>query len=118
MKWTSGLALALLALGGCLTAGGGDDAGLPPPAAPTVIRGTGMVTASGPVLALGSGATPFLVAENVTLLHAEIAWDDEVQDIDLALASPGAGRTGNAQTFDRVGAGGSPGAPDSPHSLT
>jgi hypothetical protein len=67
---------------------------------------------------LGGESTAFEVTSNVTLLYAEIAWDDPVQDIDLALASPDAGMTGTAQNFDYVAQGGSPGAPDSPHSLT
>lgn len=110
--------VSLLALGGCLDTGGGSDNGPVEPAGPTVIRGTGMITASGPVLAVGSESLPFSIGPNVTVLFAEIAWDDEVQDLDLALASPQAGMTGAAQNFDFVAQGGSPGDPDSPHSLT
>ncbi|MHB1262776.1 MAG: hypothetical protein ACYC2H_13800 [Thermoplasmatota archaeon] len=119
MKWTTALAFAsLLALGGCLDSGGGSEDEASAPIDPTVVRGAGMITASGPVLAVGGESVPFSVASNVTLLFAEIAWDDEVQDIDLALASPSAGMTGAAQNFDFVAQGGSPGDPDSPHSLT
>lgn len=119
MKWTTGLALvSLLVLGGCLDSGNGSDDGVMAPIAPTVVRGTGTITASGPVLAVGGESIPFTVGDNVTVLFAEIAWDDEVQDIDLALASPSAGMTGTAQNFDFIAQGGSPGAPDSPHSLT
>jgi hypothetical protein len=120
MKWTIGLAAALLlAFAGCLEAGGGGgtrDAALAEP--PTVVEGTGMIVASGPVVALGGDSMPFTVEANVTLLYAEIEWKDEVQDIDLALASPSAGMTGTAQNFDYVAQAGSPGMPDSPHSLT
>ena len=77
-----------------------------------------MITASGPMLAVGGEPVLFSVASNVTLVYAEIVWEDEVQDIDLALASPSAGMTGNAQNFDHVASGGAPGSPDSPHSLT
>lgn len=121
MKWMMGLAFALaLAFAGCLDAGAGSDgaqdrARMEPP---TVVAGTGMITASGPVLAVGGESMTFMAGSNVTLVYAEIAWDDEVQDIDLALASPSAGMTGNAQNFDHVASGGSPAAPDSPHSLT
>lgn len=122
MKAMALFALAVaLASAGCLEAGGGagedgeDDLMADPP---TVVAGTGMITASGPVLAVGGESLAFSVGSNVTLLFAEIAWEDEVQDIDLALASPSAGMTGNAQNFDHVAASGSPGSPDSPHSLT
>lgn len=118
--------LALLALAGC--SDGGDETpapagpvdanGEPLDAAPQVIKGTGTITASGPVLSLGDAGIPFGVGANVTLLYAEIVWSDPVQDIDLALASPAAGTTGTAQNFDIIANGGSPGAPDSPHSLT
>jgi hypothetical protein len=113
------LALALLMASGCMSPGGrdsGDDRAMAD--LPTVVEGTGMITASGPVLAVGSAAVPFSVGSNVTLVFAEIQWEDEVQDIDLALASPSAGMTGEAQNFDYVAQSGSPGMPDSPHSLT
>jgi hypothetical protein len=118
---------SLLALSGCLD-GDGDGATsssssstVPPdvtPGQPTVVHGSGTITASGPVLAIGGASIPFTVDGNVTLLFAEIAWDDPVQDIDLALASPSAGMTGAAQNYDHLATGGMPGAPDSPHSLT
>jgi hypothetical protein len=60
----------------------------------------------------------FTVGSDVTLVYAEMAWEDPVQDLDLGLASPDAGMTGTAQNFDHVAKGGMPGAPDSPHSLT
>jgi hypothetical protein len=115
MKLAFAFAVPLLLAAGCLEGARDDD----PPVAtpPTVVRGAGMVTLSGPVLAIGSEATPFAVAPNVTLLYAEIVWDDEVQDIDLALASPSAGMTGTAQNYDHIVRQGSPGMPDSPHSL-
>jgi len=119
MKRMTGLALALfLAMGGCLDSGSGSDDEPSVPVGPTIVRGSGMITASGPVLAVGGETIPFSVGSNVTVLFAEIAWDDEVQDIDLALASPSAGMTGTAQNFDFVAQGGPPGDPDSPHSLT
>jgi hypothetical protein len=121
MRWTLGLAFALaLAFAGCLDPRPGDGAAEDRPAwdAPTVVDGTGMITASGPVLAVGGESLPFTVGSNVTLAYAEIVWEDEVQDIDLALASPSAGMTGNAQNFDHIASGGAPGSPDSPHSLT
>jgi hypothetical protein len=100
MKLAFAFAVPLLLAAGCLEGARDDD----PPVAtpPTVVRGAGMVTLSGPVLAIGSEATPFAVAPNVTLLYAEIVWDDEVQDIDLALASPSAGMTGTAQNYDHL----------------
>lgn len=121
MKWMTSLAFALaLAFAGCLEAGGREDMAedgtrMEPP---TVVEGTGMITASGPVLAVGGETMAFTAGSDVTLVFAEIAWDDEAQDIDLALASPSAGMTGNAQNFDHVASGGAPGSPDSPHSLT
>lgn len=122
MKWTMGLAFALIsAFAGCLDGGrggdsqGGDDRLLEQP---TVVEGTGMITASGPVVAVGSESVLFSVASNVTLVFAEITWEDPAQDIDLALASPSAGMTGTAQNFDYIEQSGSPGMPDSPHSLT
>lgn len=120
MRWTVGLACAsVLAFAGCVGPGGGDERRGDQSAfgEPTVVSGTGMITASGPVLAVGGEALAFEVAPNVTLVYVQIAWEDEVQDIDLALASPSAGMTGNAQNFDHVASGGSPGSPDSPHSL-
>lgn len=117
-------ALAVLA-SGCLSDddlppsdGGPDGApGSTDAQPPTVLRGEGQITASGPVVAVGGTPMTFSVAPNATLLLAEIAWDDPVQDINLALASPSAGMTGTAQNFDHVAEGGSPGMPDSPHSL-
>jgi hypothetical protein len=79
---------------------------------------TGSVSVQGMGGSLGGAAVPFNVTSNVTLLYVEIAWEDPVQDIDLALASPDAGMTGTAQNFDYVQSGGMPGAPDSPHSIT
>lgn len=113
----------LLGMSGCLSS---PSSSAPPmhagtaadPAPATIVRGTGSIAASGPALAVGGASIPFTVTSNVTLLFAEIAWDDPVQDIDLALASPEAGMTGTAQNFDYVATGGMPGAPDSPHSLT
>jgi hypothetical protein len=117
MKWTMGLALvALLALGGCLD-GGGDGQEIPVTVMPTVVEGMGMIVVSGPVAAVGGDTLLFTVGDNVTLVYAEIEWEDDVQDLDLALASPNAGMTGNAQNFDHVAEGGSPGSPDSPHFL-
>jgi hypothetical protein len=119
MKWILALAsAALLAFSGCLDGGAGDGNDLTVPEPPEVVRGMGMITASGPVLAFGSTALEFTVGSNVTLVYAEIVWEDPVQDIDLALASPSAGMTGTAQNFDHVAESGSPGEPDSPHSLT
>lgn len=118
-------AVLALALAGCAEGGQEapwtgpvDENGDPIEMAPTVIQGTGSITASGPVLAVGGEATPFTVTPGVTLLFAEIQWEDPVQDVDLALASPEAGMTGTAQNFDFLASGGSPGMPDSPHSLT
>ena len=114
------LAAALLALGaGCISnrpAGGPSAAAAEPP---TVLVSEGQVVASGPMVAVGGadGAYAFSVDPSVTLLLAEIQWEDPVQDIDLALASPSAGMTGTAQNFDHQAEGGSPGAPDSPHRL-
>jgi hypothetical protein len=120
MTWTTGLAVAvLLAFAGCI--GSPDDGAARDdtvPDSPSVVEGTGMIVASGPVLAVGGDSMPFNVTGNVTVLYAEIVWEDEVQDIDLALASPSAGMTGTAQNFDHVAQAGSPGMPDSPHSLT
>jgi hypothetical protein len=110
-------ALALLAFAGCLDSEDSDRERIVPEP-PQVMQGMGMITASGPVLAFGSPALEFTVASNVTLLYAEIVWEDAVQDINLALASPSAGMTGTAQNFDHVVEAGSPGEPDSPHSLT
>lgn len=111
-------ALALLAFSGCLDGGDGGDRDQIVPDPPQVVQGMGMITASGPVLAFGSPALEFTVASNVTLVYAEIVWEDAVQDINLALASPSAGMTGTAQNFDHIAEAGSPGEPDSPHSLT
>jgi hypothetical protein len=118
MKWTIALAALLLAGGGCLDTNGGGTGEAPLAISPTVVEGMGMITFSGPVAAVGSEALRFAVGSNVTLVYAEIEWEDEAQDIDLALASPSAGMTGNAQNFDHIAEGGSPGSPDSPHSLT
>lgn len=109
---------AALALAGCVSGPSAEPASAPAAEPPTVLRGEGMVTASGPMVAVGSQGFPFRVESNVTLLLAEIQWEDPVQDLDLALASPSAGMTGTAQNFDHVAEGGSPGAPDSPHGLT
>lgn len=112
------LAAALLALGaGCIS---DRPASGPAPAAaqpPTVLLSEGQVAASGPVVAVGGDSYPFSVDPSVTLLLAEIQWEDPVQDIDLALASPSAGTVGGAQNFDHQAKGGSPGMPDSPHRL-
>lgn len=119
MKRTLALAAAaLLAFSGCLDGGGGDGRDVLVPDPPQVVEGMGMITASGPALAFGSTALEFTVAANVTLAYAEIVWEDPVQDINMALASPSAGMTGTAQNFDHVAESGSPGEPDSPHSLT
>ena len=121
MNRTLVLAFAVAAaFAGCLDAGPGAEGSESEPAwqPPTIVKGTGVLTASGPVLAVGGEGLPFTVGSNVTLVHAEIVWEDEVQDIDLALASPSAGMTGNAQNFDHIASGGAPGSPDSPHSLT
>ena len=119
MKWILALGISALLFGGCLDSGASDLIdGMPVAEAPTVVKGTGMITASGPVLAVGGESLAFSVGSNVTLLYAEISWDDSVQDIDLALASPSAGMTGTAQNFDYIVQAGSPGAPDSPHSFT
>ena len=120
MKWNAALlaAAVVAAVAGCLEQDGeGADEGVGS-VPPTVIRGVGMITASGPVLAVGGESMVFQVGSNATVLHAEIVWEDPVQDIDLALASPSAGMTGTAQNFDHVAQAGSPGEPDSPHSLT
>jgi hypothetical protein len=112
------LAAALLALGaGCLST---SPASGPQPAAPeppTVLVSEGQVAASGPMVAVGGDSYPFTVDPSVTLLLAEIQWEDPAQDLDLALASPSAGMTGTAQNFDHRAEGGSPGMPDSPHHL-
>jgi hypothetical protein len=125
MRTAPSFLLLLVALAGCSDGGGPgdgpllvDDEGNPLPAEPTVIHGTGSITASGPVLAVGGASTAFTVPDNATLLYAELEWDDPVQDLDLALASPDAGMTGTAQNFDLRASGGMPGSPDSPHSLT
>jgi hypothetical protein len=112
------LAAALCLAAGCLAPRpeGGEEAAAWPP--PTVLRTGGLVVASGPMVAVPGGDTyAFAVAANVTLLLAEIRWDDPVQDLDLALASPSAGGAGRVQNFDHAASGGSPGSPDSPHSL-
>lgn len=118
--------VVLLALAGCSDGSDGGpspstgpvDDDRPIAASPQVVKGTGSITASAPVVSLGSSGVPFTVDSNVTLLFAEIVWTDPVQDIDLALASPDAGVTGAAQNYDFIASGGSPGLPDSPHSLT
>lgn len=112
----AGLLLTLAA--GCLSdrpaQGPGPSQAAEPP---TLLHAEGQVTASGPMLAVGGAPFTFPVAANVTLLLAEIQWEDPVQDLDLALASPSAGTTGTAQNFDHRAEGGAPGAPDSPHQL-
>lgn len=121
--------LMAAALAGCL---GDDDTGIDGPgvgpdnddentnstAEPDLFLGTGSIAASAPVFALGSGGVDFNVKEGATLLLAEIRWDDPAFDINLALSSPDAGETGTARNYDHVANGGSPGSPDSPHSLT
>jgi hypothetical protein len=112
------LAALALALGaGCLSDRPGASVAAPAAQPPTVLHGEGQVTASGPMVAVSGEPYGFDVGGNVTLLLAEIQWEDPVQDLDLALASPSAATTGGVQTFDHVAEGGSPGAPDSPHRL-
>ncbi|HUR24587.1 MAG TPA: hypothetical protein VM327_01045 [Candidatus Thermoplasmatota archaeon] len=119
MKWMVSWSCVLaFVLAGCIGGDANDRRSESGTVPPSVVDGTGMITASGPVFALGGESLQFTVEDNVTLVFAEIVWEDEVQDLDLALASPSAGMTGNAQNFDHVASGGAPGSPDSPHSLT
>lgn len=127
------LALCLsAALAGCSDDNGGDG-GTPTGAPPTDddnetaqdttfrLNGTSGVGAGvpmGPSLSSQGDSLDFTVEENATLIFAELAWDDPVVDLDLALRSPNAVDQGNIQTYDHTAQGGGPGQPDSPHSLT
>jgi len=89
---------------------------------PFVKAGTGSsgtsAGAGGTGVSLGGSGGDFAVEENATLIFAEIRWDDPAQDIDLALDTPDGPDQSGQDFFDHTHEGGSPGMPDSPHSLT
>ncbi|MBW3582327.1 MAG: hypothetical protein KY455_04440 [Euryarchaeota archaeon] len=74
------------------TGSSGDPAVNNTTSAPVVFKGEGQVTAGAVGASLGSGGVEFTVESGATLLFAELAWDDEVQDLDLSLSSPSAVR--------------------------
>ncbi len=86
--------------------------------APKVFRGTGTVVASAGPLATSQGGGTATVGDGATVLFVEWRWDDPVQDLDGALSSPSAGETQGVENIDYTASGGSPGNPDSPHTLT
>ncbi len=122
------LALAVL-LPGCASESSPEDPteGTPDSPAPTedllpestrgsaVVTGAGVEGASG---GFGGAAATITAREGATLLYAEIQWADPVFDIDLALSSPAEDHSANPVMYDHTVSGGSPGSPDSPHSIT
>ena len=88
---------------------------------PQVSRGVGNTGvgagAGGTAANLAGTGGAFTVSENATILLAEIKWADPVQDIDLSLDTPDGPDASGNDFFDYTATGGSPGAPDSPHSL-
>lgn len=85
---------------------------------PKVFTGSGTATASTSVGGFSSGGLEATVEQGATLLYAELQWDDPVADLDLALSSPSSGSAAGEINYDHSASGGSPGSPDSPHSLT
>lgn len=88
---------------------------------PIVLTGTGMtgVTAGQPGASAGFAGegADFDVPDGAEVLLAEIRWNDPVQDVNLGLSSPSQEGT-SPRSYDHVADGGSPGTPDSPHSIT
>lgn len=85
---------------------------------PAVFDGSGTATVSTSAGGLSQGGLDFTVDPGATLLYAELAWDDPVADLDLALASPASDSQAGEVNWDHSAEGGMPGSPDSPHSLT
>ena len=97
------IAFAVLAVPGCLSDGGGsddattDDPTNPPVGAePTVIDGSGSVTAGvGSDMAgsfyLGGGGADFSVPQNASLMFVELAWDSPALSFDLCIHAPADG---------------------------
>ncbi len=118
---------ALFVLAGCLNAPGSDPIDPNDPDNPdnpggvpgnAVTTGSGLVVASAGPLAGSQGGGEVMVDAGARLLFVEWQWDDPVVDLDGALSSPSAGDTQGVANIDHTATGGSPGAPDSPHSLT
>lgn len=125
------LATLALLFAGCSDDDGGDTTPTPTPTpdgdgAPMedmVFRlngtsGVGAGVPGGGSISSQGDSLDFTVEENATLLYAELAWDDPVTDLDIAVRSPAAQDQANVQTYDHGVQGGGPGQPDSPHSLT
>ncbi len=101
----------------------GDDGEISSPTddlGPDSTRGSAVVSgirAGGAGAGLGGAAATIVVSEGGTLLFAEIQWSDPIADLDLALSSPAEDHTATPVMYDYTAQGGSPGFPDSPHSL-
>ncbi len=118
------LAVAVLVMfSGCLSADpadNGDGTGTGGPEdtpGNEVAVGSGTVVASAGVIATSQGGGQITVQPGARLLYVEWVWADPVVDLDGALSSPSAGDTQGVQNIDHTATGGTPGAPDSPHSL-